>query len=76
MKECLEEILNIRLDEQARDQSSLPVKQGGFGIRMASDIALPCFLSSGHGTAHGASKLLPLEVSAAPYEDLEDALNA
>ena len=76
MKECLEEILNIRLDEQARDQCSLPVKQGGFGIQMASDIALPCFLSSGYGAALGASNLLPNEVSEATYADLDAALSA
>ena len=46
LKRCLKEVLNTDLSDLAWDQSSLPVKQGGLGIRKASDLALPAFLSS------------------------------
>lgn len=32
---------------------------GGLGIRLATDIALPAFLSSAHGASGGMSQLLP-----------------
>ena len=47
LKKTLEDILNISLDERSWTQCTLPVKQGGLGIRLASDIALPAFISSG-----------------------------
>ena len=47
IKEALQSILNTSLSEEACwAQSTLPVKQGGLGIRLASDIALPAYLSS------------------------------
>ena len=46
MKKCLEAIININLGQEAWTQSSLPVKQGGLGIRKATDLALSAFLSS------------------------------
>ena len=41
----LEKILNISLSTSCWEQSSLPVKFGGLGIRSAQDIALPALLS-------------------------------
>jgi len=46
LKQSLEKILNVRLHQDAWNQSGLPVKKGGLGIRHAVDMALPCFLSS------------------------------
>ena len=39
---------------------------------MASDLALPAFLSSAHGAQHGVKKLLP-DISENEYTDLVDA---
>ena len=39
MKKCLESVLNVELDMDAWNQSSLQVKNGGLGIRIATDRA-------------------------------------
>ena len=62
LRNSLETILNIKLDDLAWQQSSLPVAFGGLGIRWATDIALPAFLSSAHGAQGGVKKLLPQEM--------------
>ena len=59
MRDILEKILNIKLEDKAWQQSSLPVALGGLGIRWATDISLPAFLSSAHGAQQGMMKLLP-----------------
>ena len=47
IKEALQTILNTSLSEESCwDQCNLPVKQGSLGIRLASEVALPAFLSS------------------------------
>ena len=40
-------------------ECNLPVSQGGLGVRKASDIAVPAFLSSAHVSAMGMESLLP-----------------
>ena len=40
-RKILEETLNINLTERAWTQATLPVKQGGLGVRIAADIAIP-----------------------------------
>ena len=47
IKEALQTILNTSLaEESCWKQCTLPVKQGGLGIRLASEVALPAYLSS------------------------------
>ena len=47
IKEALESILNTPLsDESCLKQCTLPVRYGGLGVRLASEIALPAYLSS------------------------------
>jgi hypothetical protein len=43
---ALESLLNVRLEDSALLQSSLPVGKGGLGVRHAVDLALPAFLAS------------------------------
>ena len=76
MRRGLEDILNVELQDKAWDQSSLPVKQGGLGIRKASDPALPAFLSSGYGAASVVRDLLPSDIETDSYQELIDAENA
>ena len=52
-------ILNIPLSEMSYDQATLPVAKGGLGIRPASEIAIPGFLSSVHASTAIANTLLP-----------------
>ena len=76
LKKILEGILNIKMDDSAWDQSSLPVKKGGLGIRKATDLALPCFISSAYGASGGINALLPDYVTNEAYEDLIEAQDA
>ena len=53
-----EEILNARLEEDTWTQSTLPVAQGGLGIILTSDLALPAFLASSYGATFVGDQLL------------------
>ena len=46
IRETLQLILNIELSDSAWNQATLPVKNGGIGIRLAKQVALPAYLSS------------------------------
>ncbi|XP_021959247.1 uncharacterized protein LOC110855135 [Folsomia candida] len=59
LKDALEGILNCTLSEAAWMQSSLPVKEGGLGLRHAVDVAIPCFLASVHSVLPHVERLLP-----------------
>jgi len=52
-------VLNIRLDEVAWKQASLPVRWGGIGVRKASVIAPSAFLASVLSSAPLVAVLLP-----------------
>lgn len=57
LKNSSESLFNLHLTEKAWIQSSLPIKKG-IGIRYASDIALPCFLSSMYNVSTLLNQLL------------------
>ncbi len=59
LKNSMESVLNIKLTERAWKESSLPIKKGGIEIRHASDMALPCFLSSTYNVSSLLDQLLP-----------------
>jgi hypothetical protein len=46
IRDTLQCILNITLSDTAWHQATLPVRNGGIGIRLATQVALPAFLSS------------------------------
>ena len=73
LRSGLENILNVKLEDKPWLQSTLPVCKGGLGIRLASDLALPAFLSSSHGAASGGNSLLPEQISNKVYHNLEEA---
>ena len=52
-------LISQDLFETAWNQATLPVKSGGIGIRLATDIALPAFLSSMASSSPLILKLLP-----------------
>jgi hypothetical protein len=58
----LQSLLNIDLNASvaALTQAFLPVSAGGLGIRMATDLALPAFMSSITGTNDLVKQLLPM----------------
>jgi len=51
--------MNVALSDDVWDQATLPVANGGLGIRRASDIALPAFLSFVIGSHKLITDLLP-----------------
>ena len=46
IKNTLQVVLNIELNDVTWSQATLPVANGGLGVRLATDLALPAFLSS------------------------------
>ena len=59
MRTTLQSIMNVTLDDDAWEQATLPVSSGGLGIRRATDVALPAFLSSVAGSHELITQLLP-----------------
>ena len=59
IRETLQLILNIELSDSAWNQATLPVKNGGIGIRLATQVALPAYLSSIASSGHLILQLLP-----------------
>ena len=47
------------LDEKAWDHSTLPIKFGGLGIKLASEVSLPAYLSSFYSTTSIVKSLVP-----------------
>ena len=66
MKESLQAILNVKLDENAWVQSTLPVKLGGLGIKLASEVALPAYLSSVYSSESIMKGLIPDSIKEDP----------
>ena len=63
IKEALENILNTSLSEDSSwRQCTLPVKQGGLGVRLASEVALPAYLSSVRASQGVTFSLLQQEI--------------
>ena len=59
VRESLSEILNQNIKDHHWQQASLPVRNGGLGIRSACQLAPSAFLASLAGTAELVSKILP-----------------
>ena len=62
LRNAMSSIANIDFSDESWTQASLPVRSGGLGIRKASDISLPCFISS----ALLASSLVDAILSSVP----------
>ncbi|GAU91574.1 hypothetical protein RvY_03802 [Ramazzottius varieornatus] len=50
IRRCTAKIVNIDMDDSAWRQASLPVANGGLGLRCAAELALPAYLASVHAT--------------------------
>src|SRR5919106_5539176 len=70
----LSSIVNIKLDEEAWVQASLPVRWGGVGVRRASSLAPSAFLASVHSSASLVGLLMPNEAHHISESLVEDAL--
>ena len=59
IRESLLAIGDTPMDQRNWEIASLPVSYGGFGIRTASELAIPGFLSSAYGSTSVVNTLLP-----------------
>ena len=59
MQAALQSVLNVSISDEAWNQATLPVAKGGIGVRGATQIALPAFLSSVVGSQSLVTELLP-----------------
>jgi len=64
IRATLKDIMNVALSDDVWDQATLPVANGGLGVRRAFDIALPAFLSSVSGANTLITSLLPRDFHA------------
>jgi hypothetical protein len=76
LKDGLSSILNVNLSQNQWDQASLPVKDGGLGIRSAASLATSAFLASAARTNDLQSRILPPAVSMIHEEVVEKTLQA
>lgn len=60
IKFSAENITNVNFDKNAWSQCSLPVKKGGLGLILTSDVASSAFISSMHATEHLRSQIITL----------------
>lgn len=74
LREALEAILNVKLDDTTWAQASLPVPRGGLGVRSARDLSVPAFLASVTGTADLVSEILEA-ASSVPINASSDSLS-
>ena len=76
IKKCLQSFINTALHDNDRAWriAKLPVAFGGLGIRLASDLAVPAFISSCFGSDTVASTLLPESTTKKEYSFLADAV--
>ena len=51
IRHILKVILNVDMNGVIWKQATLPVSSGGLGVRLATDLALPAFLSSVNGVS-------------------------
>lgn len=72
---ALEGILNLQLNEYIHLQCFLPIKYGGLGIRLMSDIATPAFIASYNSSQFLLTEILPTSILDVNDKDYSDALH-
>ena len=69
IKSGLSTILNFDFDETQWIQATLPMNDGGLGIRCANTLATSAFLSSAASTHSLQQSILPSSYNQVPYQD-------
>jgi len=62
IRDTLQSILNVTLTESIWQQATLPVRNGGIAIRLATQVAFSSFLSSVSSSSELVMQLLPLHL--------------
>lgn len=68
-------IMNVNISEDLWKRISLPLAQGGWGIRSVADIALPCYTGSLSEFGNRSETLLPVPMRLLISKESENALN-
>ena len=71
LRQVAGKILNINVSDYIWTQICLPLNAGGMGVRIPSDLAAPCYLSSLHSSADMMKSLLPTRFSILIDDSLE-----
>ena len=75
LRSITNEVLNVNLvSESAWLQASLPVSEGGLGIRSAAQLAPSAFLASAAGCASLSKDILPTRLHCVPSPESTEAL--
>lgn len=61
IKDLLESLLNVSLNNKQWIQATMPINFGGLGIRRLCDVSLPAFISSSCGVKDHVSHILKLQ---------------
>ena len=68
------EVTNVRIDDTAWKQASLPVRFGGLGLRQVEKLALPCYLSSIAKSETLVKQIVPNSITQVLMADVEERL--
>ena len=71
----MESICNSKFSDQKWSLISLPIKSGGLGVRKASEICLPSFLSSVHSVIDLVNSMYPQRSNETMVSDYSRALD-
>ena len=61
-RKCITDVININMNDNLWTQATLPVKDGGLGIRSETVLAPSAFLASAAGTLRIQSGILPVRL--------------
>uniref|UniRef100_A0A8D8WTR2 Reverse transcriptase domain-containing protein n=1 Tax=Cacopsylla melanoneura TaxID=428564 RepID=A0A8D8WTR2_9HEMI len=75
IKIVLEKTLNVELNDLQWTQASLPVNNGGLGIRKLQDLSLPAFLASSFGVKSLVSTIINITDYETNLPNLKNALD-
>jgi len=75
LKAAIEHITNTSLSDTQWLQASLPIKDGGLGVRCVSSLANPAFIASAASTASLQDVILSGCPSVSPYSCLQSCLD-
>ena len=60
-RECITDVINISMNDNQWTQATLPVKDGGLGIRSVTVLAPSASLASAAGTLRIQNDILPVK---------------
>ena len=73
LRETLETTINLRLTDRLFSKVTLPIPAGGLGVRSASELAFPCYLSSLAASEDMVKQILPERLHESYCEHLSES---